>query len=238
MRRTPVSCTIAVAIVVGLSSVIYAQNFVTLTTAGAGPINLTQRPAATTFIATNADSTEIFKNVALGQAQSTVLNTVAGSLIHLPVIGFAGTAVAVAKVTKIFGHESAAKGFDITYLRDLSASVSVARGNASFSIPVQPGVDNSGLLLLRLRQSAKDSARIVRSIHVSIKQTKSQINPVTTEVLGTEQDVVASHAEVGNNYVTLTPTNPLEPGEYALVSPIQSSNDPAAALLAWDFRVQ
>ena len=53
-----------------LVPVILAQNFVTVTATGAGPVNLTQRIAVTTFIASNADNSNIFKDVAVGQAQT------------------------------------------------------------------------------------------------------------------------------------------------------------------------
>jgi hypothetical protein len=243
MAKTPTFCAIVLASTAFLPS-ISAQSFVTVTTGG-NAISLAQKTAVTTFIASNAESTDVFKNVAAGQAQSAVLSTVAGSLVHLPVIGLATTALAATKITKIFGsHQSDMKGFDITYLRDLSAPVSIASGIPSFTVPIQRlqtmGADGSGLLLLRLRQSSKDSARIVRSTHVSLKQNKSQINPVSTEVLGTEEDIVATSSATNADTIVMTANSALGPGEYALVVPLSapSSSDPASTtLLAWDFRV-
>lgn len=242
MLRMPILRAIASALIAFLPCT-SAQSFVTVTTGG-NAINLSQKTAVTTFIASSAGSSDVFKNTAEGQAQSAVLNSVAGSLVHLPVIGLASTALAVTKITKIFGsHQSDMKGFDITYLRDLSASVAIAAGIPSFTVPIQKlqtmGADGSGLLLLRLRQSSKDSARIVRSTHVSLKQNKSQINPVSTEVLGTEQDIVTTSIVTSADTIVLTANSALSPGEYALVAPVSSSTgDPASmTMLAWDFRV-
>jgi hypothetical protein len=242
MRRSPFSGAMAVLIAVALVPAMLAQNFVAVTTTGASPVNLTQKPAVTTFIASNADNANIFKDVAVGQAQTTILTTVAGSIMKLPVVGPLGTLMWVGVFGKSLLHRggSSTKGFQVTYLQGLSASVVVASGGTSVDIPGQAlqalGVDNSTLLLLRLRASAKDSARIVRSTHVDIKQTKSSINPTSTEILGVEQDVVASKTETGGGNVMLTPNAQLGPGEYAVVA--LAGPAVGGAVWAWDFTVR
>jgi hypothetical protein len=89
---------------------------------------------------------------------------------------------------------------------------------------------------VRIKPSAKDSARIVRSVHVTFKMTGSNINPATKKVVGTEEDVVPSREEIRGGDVVLTPSSPLTPGEYAIVLvPARSGAD--GGLPSWDFRV-
>jgi hypothetical protein len=243
MRRTLLfPGTIGAATTALLVPAMLAQNFVMVTATGASPVNLTQRTAATTFIASNADNANIFKDVAQNQVQTSILTTVAGSIMKLPVVGPFGTLVWAGVFGNSILHRggSSTKGFNVTYIQGLSASVAIAPGSASLSIPAQTlqssGAETSALVLLRLRPSVKDSARIVRSTHVVIKQTKSTINPMSTEVLGTEQDLVSSKTETVSGNVIVTPDGPLRAGEYALVAPAGSAA--AGALLAWDFKVR
>jgi len=89
--------------------------------------------------------------------------------------------------------------------------------------------------LFCVRSSEKDSARLVRSVQVSIKTTRSAINPVVKEVLRVEQNTVDAAVETRRNGdIALTPRTPLPAGEYALVLVPPQEN---AAMWAWDFRV-
>jgi len=68
----------------------------------------------------------------------------------------------------------------------------------------------------------------------------SQVNPATTDVLGTDQEVVSCRLESGpGGGAVLTPNSPLDSGEYAIVvAPNQGSAVNALGGLVWDFRVQ
>ena len=95
-------------------------------------------------------------------------------------------------------------------------------------------------VLLRIKPSSKDSARIVCGIRVSMKMTGSKINPATLQIFGTEQAAISCRQETRNSGdVVLTTTTPLEAGEYAIVLvPAQTSPDGVPSGLAWVFRVQ
>jgi len=93
-------------------------------------------------------------------------------------------------------------------------------------------------LLLRLKPAVKDSARIVRSVHLSNKLTGGTLNPLDTTILGIDQDAIACRQEIRNGDVVLIPNSPLESGEYAIVLvSAQPDKVPVVGAAVWDFRL-
>lgn len=128
-------------------------------------------------------------------------------------------------------------GFNVALVQGLSAGTDLPAGGMSFTVPAQ-SVQGASALLLRLKPSAKDSARIVRGVHLSTKRTGGNIDPLNSKILGIDQDAVACRQETRNGDVVLIPNSPLESGEYAIVLvSAQPDRAPVAGTVLWDFRL-
>jgi len=231
---SPLVLTLAVAIV----GAAHAQTVSAVSGAGAPRIDLTPHVAMVAFVTSDADTAqEALKSAAISAAQGKVLTAIASKALPIPVVGGLPVDGALHVFNKF--RKQAAKGYNVAYLQGLSAETTVQHDGTSFTVPASL-MQGTSPQLLRIRPSAKDSARIVRSIHVAFKMTGSQVNPTTMHVLGTDQEVIScQQATSASGDLTLTPNAPLAEGEYAIVLlPNRPSADSAPAGLAWDFLVQ
>jgi hypothetical protein len=246
MASVLMSNAVLAFMVINIPAAAFGQNAVTVTVAAGEPIILAPKSLTAVFVPSNASNAEkTLSTVTLAQAQTTVLGGVVGTLSHVPVMGLP-VAVAVAEnLTKVFSHaqRDGVKGFNIAFLQGLSSSSAIGDGAATLAIPKEalqsPEASDLTPVLLRIKPSVKDSARIVRSTRVSMKQTDSSINPTASvKVLGIEQDAVACRSKTDSRGMTLTPMAPLKPGEYALVISSHATGSSVESILwAWDFRV-
>ena len=222
-----------------LSSQAAAQNLIVVYGSGSEPTNIPFHTAAPAFIQSNAESAqEALKTTAIGAAQGKVISAVA--MKSVPMLGPVVGALPVEGMLKIFGHRrQSVKGFYITSIPGLSANTSVPATDFSLLLPKQSrqvlGQPDSTAALLRLRPSAKDGARIVRSLHVA---TTLSGGKATEQILGTEQDIVACDTqERSAGDVVLAPKSPLAAGEYAVVL-FSSQQSASSGFVLWDFRIQ
>lgn len=138
------------------------------------------------------------------------------------------------------------EGTDTYFVRAVSAPDSATAGT-HVTVVLQPLLIN-GLarlgpscctpVLLRAKQSEKDQARIIRSVSTHTKFTKSKLNPVQSEVLGVDdQKISFKSATQPDGSAVLTPSQPLEPGEYVLaLQKPGTKNDFLDE--SWSFKVQ
>jgi len=215
-----------------------AQNVIAVSGPGRPEITLASHTAMVTFVAGDASAAqEALKSTAISAAEGKAIGALATRTLPIPFVG----ALPVEGALKLFGklRKQTVKGVNVAYLAGLAADTVIQRGESSFTVPGQT-VQGASPLLLRIKPSSKDSARIVRGIRVSMKMTGSKINPATLEVLGTEQEAISCRQETrGRGDVVLTTSTPLEAGEYAIVLvPAQTSPDGVPSGLVWDFRVQ
>jgi hypothetical protein len=226
------------ALAASMVSTASAQNVIAVSGPGRSETTLATHAAIVTFVTGDLnDAQGALKNAVISAGEGKVLGAVAMRALPIPVIG----ALPVEGVMHLFGklRKQTVKGVNVAYLPGLAAETVIPGGESSFTVPGQT-LQGVSPLLLRIKPSSKDSARIVRGIRVSMKMSGSQINPATVEVLGTEQNVISCRQETrGNGDVVLTTSSPLEAGEYAIfVAPAQTSPDGAPSGLVWDFRVQ
>jgi hypothetical protein len=224
------------ALAVGMVGISQAQTVNALS--GLARIDLTPHSATVAFVTSNANTAqEALQNTVISAAESKVIVAVASRTLPIPVIG----SLPVEGVLHVLGklRKHVVKGFDVEYLQGLSSEATVQSAANSFIVP-EEGLQGASPVLLRIRPSTKDSARIVRSVRVTVKMTESQVNPASMVMLGIDQEVVPCRLESGGNgSVVLTPMSPLTPGEYAIVgAPNKPSPANALAGLVWDFRVQ
>jgi len=233
-RRTKGFAQLALTYAAAMASVAYAQNVTAMSGPESAPTSLAPHLAVVTFIASYAGTAQgALQNTAVSAAENKALVAIASKALPIPVVG--GLAVEGAQHVFNKFRKHTVKGFDVAYIHGLSAETVIQSGGTSFEIPAQ-SLEGASALLLRIKPSAKDSARIVRSVHVTFKMTGSSIKPATKKVLGTEEDVVPSREEIRSADVVLTPNSPLTPGEYAIVLvPAHSGAD--GGLPSWDFRV-
>jgi hypothetical protein len=199
---------------------------------------LTPHGALVAFVTSDASSAQqALQNTAISAAEGKVIAAIAIKTLPIPLVG----ALPVEGALRVLGkfRKHVVKGFDAEYVQGLSSETVVQPGQTGFTIPAG-ALQGASPLLLRIKPSTKDSARIARSFHVSFKMTGSQMNPATMEVLGTEQETIPCHPEPRpGGEVILTPNTPLASGEYAIVP---GSHRPSGANapvgLVWDFSVQ
>lgn len=226
MTTRPFSCCLAFTAVLGVAN---AQNVVATSSSGI-TTPLAPHPPMVTFVASNSN------NVA-GTVGHRAISTAAASAVPVPFVGGLIADQAVGKIIKVFHKPKPIKGFNIAFVQGLSAVTALQKGDVSFTVPAQ-SLQGASPLLLRLKPSVKDSARIVRSVHLSNKLTGGTLNPLDTTILGFDQDAVACRQETRNGDVVLIPTSPLESGEYAIVLvSAQPDKAPVAGAAVWDFRL-
>ena len=171
-------------------------------------------------------------------AAGTQVGTTAASVLTAP-LGLAGLPIQLGIGSLSRLKQRTVKGFNIYYLSGISAEATLTKGIVSFKIDLDQSVfDRAGLkvgtpLLIRLQPSEKDLARILRRTSIS--------NKVAGGSPQTEQTVVACEARTDGGIMMLSPDQPLESGEYAVVLPtrqvgpgVNSTEIPA---MAWDFRI-
>jgi len=213
-----------------------AQNV--MATSGAGTIALTTNPALVTFVATNAGTAE-------SAAKDTMLSTAKGQatvatltrVVPIPIIGpFAGPLMNVV-LTK-FHKPKPIVGFSIAFLPGLSAATAVPQGEMSFRVPAN-SLQGAVPSLLRVTPSTKDSTRIVRSLHLSVKAQGPSVAPTAenTELLGTTEQTIACRQEIRDGDAVLIPNSPLDTGEYAIAMVPAAQQVMAPVGSVWDFRV-
>lgn len=216
----------------------YAQTVTIAAGQGSSPVTLGSHPAMVAAIVSDADTAQdAIRSSAISSAEGKVISVLAMKALPIPVVGAIPVEGAMHMLSRFKKHTT--KGYQVTYLQGLSAETEVTAGVVSFTVSALPSQDVLPALL-RVRSSAKDSARIVRSVHVAYKMTGSQINPATVGVLGIHQDEIQCtlQANAGGS-VFLATSEPLTTGEYAVVLlPKQPSLDGSASSTVWDFRVR
>ena len=214
-----------------------AQN-VFVTSSSGQTLPLVPHPAKVTFVASDSNSLQgATKNGAISGVGGSVITSAAGRAIPVPVVGGMIAGKAVAGIGKMLRKAKPIMGFNVAHVPGLSAGTDLPAGGMSFTVPVQ-SLQGASPLLLRLKPSARDSARIVRGVHLSTKRTGGNIDPLNSKILGIDQDAVACRQEIRNGDVVLTPNSPLESGEYAIVLvSAQPDRVPVAGAALWDFRL-
>jgi hypothetical protein len=155
-------------------------------------------------------------------AVGTQAGSTAASVLTAP-LGLAGLPIQLGIGSLSRLRQRTAKGTNIYYLSGISAEATLTKGLVSFRIdPDQSDFDRAGLkvgtpMLIRLEPSEKDLARILRKVGV------------------------ACQAKTEGGTVILSPDQPLESGEYAVVLPTRQVgpgvNSPEIPAMAWDFRI-
>src|SRR5450432_1292001 len=214
-----------------------AQNVVATSSSGQ-TIPLVPHPATVTFVASDSKSLQgATKNGAVSGVGTSVATSVAARAIPVPIVGGIIAGQAIGGIGKMFHKAKPVLGFNVALVQGLSALTALPAGGMSFTVPAQ-SVQAASPLLLRLKPSVKDSARIIRGVHLSAKRTGGNIDPLNSKILGVDQDAVACRQEIRNGDVILTPNSPLESGEYAIVLvSAQPDRVPVAAAALWDFRL-
>jgi hypothetical protein len=214
-----------------------AQNVVVTSSSGQ-TIPLVSHPATVTFVASDSKSLQgATKNGAVSGVGTSVATAVAAKAIPVPIVGGIIAGQAIGGISKAFHRAKPIKGFNVALVQGLSAGTDLPAGGMSFTVPAQ-SLHGATPLLLRLKPSVKDSARIVRGVHLSAKRTGGNIDPKNSSILGVDQDAVSCRQEIRNGDVVLTPNSPLESGEYAIVLvSAQPDRVPVAGAALWDFRL-
>jgi hypothetical protein len=224
MTTNPFSCCFAFMAVLGVAN---AQNLVATSSSGE-TTTLVPHPVVATFVASNSN------NLA-GALGGRAVSTAAVKAVPIPVVGGFVAEQAVGRIGKVLHKPKPTLGFNIAFIQGLTAGTALQKGEISFTFPVLQG---ASALLLRLKPSVKDAARVVRSVHISNRLTGGTLNPVETTILGVDQDEVACRQETRDGNVVLIPIAPLESGEYAIVL-VSTEPDkvPVASFALWDFRL-
>ncbi|MEI9975268.1 MAG: hypothetical protein WDO73_26335 [Ignavibacteriota bacterium] len=211
-----------------------------LATSSSGQSSIGFHAAMVSFVPSNANSAEdAVKSAAISVAENHAITAAAARTIPIPVVGPYIAGPVVNKIMKTFHPDKPITGFNVAFLPGLSAATIIQRGEASFTIPAQ-ALQGGNPALVRVKISSKDSSRLVRSVHASVKIKNSKINPMAsdTKVLGIDEDTIACHQEIRNGDIILTPNSALAIGEYAVVIlPTQQDTIPVAGSWVWDFRV-
>jgi len=192
------------------------------------------------FVPSNGNSAEdAVKSTAVSVAEGHAITAAAARTFPIPVVGPYIAGPVVNKIMKTFHPEKPITGFNVAFLSGLSAGAILREGEITFTIPAQ-ALQGGNPSLLRVKISSKDSARIVRSIHASVKVKNSKINPMAsdTTILGIDEDVIPCRREIRNGNVVLIPNSALARGEYAVVIvPAQQDTIPVAGTWVWNFRI-
>jgi hypothetical protein len=214
-------------------TLVRAQNVVV--NSAQGPMNLTPNTTLVTFVPSAAEGVDgALKDAAISMAQDKAVAAVAGAAIPIPIVG----PLVTNQVMNLLHPPKPITGFSIAFVKGFASTVAIPPGQANFRIPSQY-LEGSTPALLRLKPSLKDGSRLVRSLHLSVKPNGATVTPDAhnTKLLGTEQELIASHSEVSGEEVLLTPNAPLEKGEYA-VALLPAANAVATPVgVVWDFRV-
>jgi len=230
---------VAFAFAIAASGAAQVQTSIVANTSS-GQTSLTFRTAMVTFVQSDAPGvSDAVKGTAISVARDKAVEAAAIHAIPIPVVGPYVAGPVVGKVMKAFHHDKPLTGFNVAFLPGLSAEAVVQRGETSFTIPGS-ALQGGHPVLVRVKPSSKDSARIVRSVHATVKMKDSKINPLATDnkVLGVDEDVIGCRQEVRGGDIILTPNSILEPGEYAvLIVPPQQDLMPITGSWVWDFRV-
>lgn len=211
-----------------------------LATSSSGQVTIGFHAAMVSFVPSNANSAEdAVKSTAISVAEGQAITAAAARTIPIPVVGPYIAGPVVNKIMKTFHPDKPITGFNVAFLPGLSAATILQRGEAKFTIPAQ-ALQGGNLALVRVKISPKDSSRLVRSVHASVKVKNSKINPMAsdTKILGIDEDAIPCHQEIQNGDIILTPNAGLTSGEYAVVVlPAQQDTIPVAGNWVWDFRV-
>jgi hypothetical protein len=228
----------ALALVAGMVSIGYTQTATAVSGSGSIRTNIAPHVSIDAFVASDANSAqEALQNAVISGAEGKVLVAIASKTLPIPIIGALPVEGALRVLGKLRKHT--VRGFEVEYIQGLASESALQRGETSFTVPTA-GQQDASPVLLRIKPSAKDSARIVRSLHVTVKMTGSQVNPATMEILGTDQEAIPCRLEAGaGSDKILTPNSPLDSGEYAIVLvPNRASVANVPGAMVWDFRVQ
>jgi hypothetical protein len=214
-----------------------AQNVVVTSSSGQ-TMPLVPHPAVVTFVASDSKNLQgATKNGAISGVGTSAATTVAAKAIPVPIVGGIIAGQAIGGIGKMFHKGKPILGFNVALVQGLSAGTDLPAGAMSFTVPAQ-SLQGASPLLLRLKLSEKDSARIVRGVHLSTKPTGSATNLPNSKILGIDQDAVACGQEIRNGDVVLIPKSPLQSGEYAIVLvSAQPDRAPVAGTVLWDFRL-
>ena len=211
----------------------YAQD-ITATSAGGQNTSIASHAAMITFVTSNAGSVqEAAKSAAISGASGRALAAVAAHTLPIPLVGSFLTEQMVGRVLKF--HHAEIKGFNVGFVQGLSSETLLEKGAYSFTIPAQQ-LQGTSPLILRLKPSGKNAARIVRSIHIKTKFKDNAINPSATTILGIDQEVVPSRQDVRGGSVVVTSDAALESGEYAIAL-VAAQADFVPVVTLWDFRI-
>ena len=207
-------------------------------TAGSQSVGLASNPAMVTFVLTNATTAEgAIKSAAISAAQGQAVAATLVRAVPIPVVGPLAQPL-MGVMMKRLQHPKPVTGFSVAFLNGLYASTVLPAGEVSFTIPTE-ALQGASPSLLRLKPSAKDSTRIVRSIHVSIKATGGAVSTDTkdAQVLGVDQDVIPTSTQNRNGALVMTPNSPLEAGQYAIALVPASQQAMVPVGHVWDFRI-
>jgi hypothetical protein len=186
------------------------------------------------FVPSNADElSDAAKNAAISGVEGHAITAVAARTLPIPIVGGFIAEQLVGRIMNL--HHPAVKGFNIAFLQGLSARTVLQSGYFSFTVPAQ-SLQGQTPVLLRLKPSFKDSARIVRGVHIITKMTGSTINPTSAKILGVDQDAIYCSRDSRNGDLVLTTNSALASGEYAIVL-IPTEQDIVPVGQVWDFRV-
>jgi hypothetical protein len=230
------SCFVIFTAVVGIAQ---AQINV-VASSSSGQTNLQPQLAYITFVPSNANTdVEAAKGAAIGAAEGQAVTAVVVRTLPIPWVGGAIAEFGVRKLGKMFHPDKPIKGFNVAFIKGLSARTILQRGETTFTIPTQ-ALEGGNPVLVRVKVSSKDSVRIVRSVHTSMKMKNGQFptEMAETKILGVSEDVVPCRQDVRGPDVILTPTSALASGEYAVIMvPGQQDAVPVIGSSVWDFRV-
>lgn len=146
-----------------------------------------------------------------------------------PYMGEALTRASNLGVGVLLGHGVDTKGFEFEMLPGLRSQTALQRGPAEFLIPLNryvSGDENASadvqLILVRLQARDQDQARLIASRRILLKENKKgrfDLKPTVERQESNLQQTtidIEAHRDEGNVY-RISPKQPLEPGEYALI---------------------
>lgn len=229
------------------SGIASAQTVVAMS--NSGQASLSMRDIQKSFLPSNAKTSQEALNdktiAAAGTQVAGNLAGMAGSKLLTAPAGLGGLPIQLGLQAITGLRKRTVRGFTVYYLRGLSAETVLPAGSLSLKVDTDtPTLQSAGLassapLLIRLQPSGKDFARIIRTTHISYKDPGGNI--LSADVLGMEQNLVAYRTGREGDRVTLTPDQPLDPGEYAVVLPTRQVgpgvSSPETLVMAWDFRI-
>ena len=223
---------------IAITGVMHAQNIVVTSDSGQ-KTEVFPHSASVTFIAgTGNHLQDTVRDTAISQGGGRAIATAASS-IPVPFAGAIIANLAVGGILKSLhkDKDNSIKGANLAMTQGLSSGTAISKGNLSFTMP-DYSMPGTSPVLLRIKPSAKYTARIVRGVQLSAVLTGGLVDTAASKILGIDQDRIPCHLEDRDEGVTLIPDSALESGEYAIVLvPDQEDRMPVSSAILWDFRL-